>query len=112
MLESAFTNQRRERVLSGRKHVGPSGGKGCVGRGRECIRGESVVAYQGGGEGRGRECIRGRACWPTRGRVCDRRACLLIRGGWRERIGEESLKAHQGVGFGMEVGVGRDISGR
>ena len=69
-----------------------------MGRGRECIWGESVVAYQGGGEGRGRgrECIRGRACWPTRGRVCDRRVCLLIRGGWRERIGEESLMAHQG----------------
>ena len=41
---------------------------------------------------------RGGACWPIRGRVCDKRACLLIGGGWRERIGEESLMAHQGEG--------------
>ena len=74
------------------------GGRGWVGRGRECIMGESVVAYQGGGEWRGRECIGGGACWPIRGRGCDRRAFLLIWGGCRERIGEESLMAHQGEG--------------
>ena len=57
-----------------------------------------------GGLSRGREGERervhrgGRAIWPIRGRGCDRRACLLIRGGWRECMWEESLTAHQGEG--------------
>ena len=51
------------------------------------------------GRGVERERVhRGGACWPIRGRGCDRRAFLLIWGGCRERIGEESLMAHQGEG--------------